>query len=430
MNPEGAFLRPEEDPDRTDKLPVLDEEGAAARYAGRDDRRESRGGWPQAEVGSVGLRQEIEQRDAAIAELTTLLRQKSFALSRAEKELDQVRAELMRAGQAAGREVADLERRLQDLERERVNIAALHDERRVAIAGLEDALSEAREREHHLEARIAELAAGQQAGAAAQARDPARPADTERQPLRTTPETVSADGGQAQIGELQDALEAARQELASMAAEPANRREAPAGWHDPAGELRAALAERDGRIEALLEKLRSREARRRYAADIRRAAARGADEDRDLLLARIAGLSADLAQRDERIGRLEAELHAMNSRPEGRGSLGALQPGAPRESPVTRYLTRIENGSEVTHPLSRPEVTIGRTPDNDLQVRETYISRHHAVIKLSPEAAIIEDAASRNGVFVNDRRVRRELLKDGDIVILGKARFRFSGHST
>jgi hypothetical protein len=200
--------------------------------------------------------------------------------------------------------------------------------------------------------------------------------------------------------------------------------------HDPAGELRAALAERDGRIEALLEKLRSREARRRYAADIRRAAARGADEDRDLLLARIAGLSADLAQRDERIGRLEAELHAMNSRPEGRGSLGALQPGAPGESPATRYLTRIENGSEVTHPLSRPEVTIGRTPDNDLQVRETYISRHHAVIKLSPEAAIIEDAASRNGVFVNDRRIRRELLKDGDIVILGKARFRFSGHST
>ena len=215
-----------------------------------------------------------------------------------------------------------------------------------------------------------------------------------------------------------------------MAAGLANRREAPAGRHDPAGELRAALAERDGRIEALLEKLRSREARRRYAADIRCASARGADEDRDVLRARIAGLSADLAQRDERIAGLEAELHAMNSMmPEGRGSVGTLQSGAPGESPVTRYLIRIENGSEVTHPLSRPEVTIGRTPDNDLQVRESYISRHHAVIKLSPEAAIIEDAASRNGVFVNDRRIRRELLKDGDIVILGKARFRFSAHS-
>lgn len=432
MNPEGAFLRPEEDPDRTDKLPILDEEGAAARYAGLDGRQESKGGRPQAEVASVGLRQEIEQRDAAIAELTTLLRQKSFGLSRAEKELDQLRAELMRAGQAAGREAADLERRLQDLERERVNIAALHDERRVAIAGLEDALSEAREREHQLEARIAELAARQQAGGAAQARDPARPADTEMRRLRAAPETVAADGGperQAQIGALQDALEAARRELASMAAELANGREASAGQRDQAGELRAALAERDAHIEALLEKLRSREARRRYAADMRRAAAPGADEDRDVLLARIAGLSADLAQRDERIARLEAELRAMNSVPEGRGGAGESQPGGAGEWPMARYLTRVENGSEVVHELSRPEIAIGRTPDNHLQVRESYISRHHAVIKLSPEAAIIEDAASRNGVFVNDRRIRRELLKDGDIVVLGKARFRFSCHS-
>ena len=431
MNPEGAFLRPEEDPDRTDKLPVLDEEGATASYAGLDDRRESQGGWPQAEVGPVGLRQEIEQRDAAIAELTTLLRQKSFALSRAEKELDQVRAELMRAGQAAGREAAELAGRLQDLERERVNIAALHDERRVAIAGLEDALSEAREREHHLEARVAELAARQQASAAAHERDPASPADTDIHQLRASPEAVSPDGGQeqqAQIGALRDALEAARQELASMAAQLANRREASAGQRDQAGELRAALAERDAHIEALLEKLRSREARRRYAADMRRASARGADEDRDVLLARIAGLSADLAQRDERIASLEAELRAITSAREDRGGAGESQPGVAGESAMARYLTRIENGSEVAHELASPEITIGRTPDNHLQVRESYISRHHAVIKLSPEAAIIEDAASRNGVFVNHRRIRRELLKDGDIVVLGKARFRFSSH--
>jgi len=176
----------------------------------------------------------------------------------------------------------------------------------------------------------------------------------------------------------------------------------------------------------LLEKLRSREARRRYAADMRRASVRGADEDRDVLLARIAGLSADLAQRDERIARLEVELRAMSSVPEGKGGAGE-SPAA--DSPMARYLTRIENGSEVAHELSWPEITIGRTPDNHLQVRESYISRHHAVIKLSPETAIIEDAASRNGVFVNDRRIRRELLKDGDIVVLGKARFRFSSHS-
>ncbi|MDH4053479.1 MAG: FHA domain-containing protein, partial [Rubrivivax sp.] len=70
-------------------------------------------------------------------------------------------------------------------------------------------------------------------------------------------------------------------------------------------------------------------------------------------------------------------------------------------------------------------ISVGRIPGNDVQVRESYISRIHAFIKLGPDGTVIEDADSRNGVFVNDRRVRRELLQDGDVVTLGKARFRF-----
>jgi predicted nucleic acid-binding Zn-ribbon protein len=274
MNRKGALLPPEEDPDNTDKLPVLDLE--AAEYAGQDDPLDSTGTWVQVDVATAGLRQEIEQRDAAIAELTTLLRQKSFALSRTEKDVEQARAELMRSSQAAGRDTSGLERRLKELEREYVTISALHDERRVAIAGLEDALSDAREREHQLEARIAELAGRQQATMAAHELDLARLADTQQKLAQAARESPRSAGRQEQQRledrsvALQGELDAAREELAEV--------KTALGWqYGQVRELRASLAERNARIESLLEKLRSREARRRYAADMCRAAAPGTD---------------------------------------------------------------------------------------------------------------------------------------------------------
>jgi chromosome segregation ATPase len=464
MNLRGASLTPDDDPDRTDRLPELDQE--AMQRAEHDELLETTGSWTRSEVEAAELQQELEQRDAALAELTTLLRQKGFALTRAEKDLDQARSELVRAGQAASRDRAELERRLRDLEGEHVQVSALHDERRVAIAGLEDELSESREREQHLEARVEELVAQLQARDATHAEDQARLAAAEERLLQATRESLSLEGRQEQqrlkdrIAELQNALHVARDELAASVAEGAGLKTGLARQVDESMELKVALAERDALNENLLERLRSREARRRYAADLRKAPAPApglaclqrrvveleasllaererrqlaeepaagpdeptfAGEDRQLLLARLAELSGELARRDDRIANLQSDLKAATGQLEG----AAGRPVARGESLRVRYLTRIDDREKAVHSLSRPRIAIGRTPDNDLQVRESYISRIHAYIRLGPESAVIEDAASRNGVFVNDRRVRRELLQDGDIVMLGKARFRF-----
>jgi pSer/pThr/pTyr-binding forkhead associated (FHA) protein len=76
------------------------------------------------------------------------------------------------------------------------------------------------------------------------------------------------------------------------------------------------------------------------------------------------------------------------------------------------------------------KTTIGRTPDNDVQVDAKFVSRHHAVILAGPTHTIIEDLNSTNGVIVNGRRILRQTLKDGDIVLIGKAPFRFAVRST
>jgi general secretion pathway protein A len=77
------------------------------------------------------------------------------------------------------------------------------------------------------------------------------------------------------------------------------------------------------------------------------------------------------------------------------------------------------------HVLGR-KTSIGRTPDNDMQIDAKYVSRHHAVILVGPAYAVIEDLNSTNGVTVNGRRVTRHTLRDGDQVAIGRAQYRFA----
>ena len=78
----------------------------------------------------------------------------------------------------------------------------------------------------------------------------------------------------------------------------------------------------------------------------------------------------------------------------------------------------------MVHVLGR-KTSVGRTPDNDLQIDAKFISRHHAVILAGPAQTIIEDLNSTNGVQVNGRRVTRQALEDGDTVAIGRQQYRF-----
>ena len=68
---------------------------------------------------------------------------------------------------------------------------------------------------------------------------------------------------------------------------------------------------------------------------------------------------------------------------------------------------------------SRP-VTIGRAPDNDLFVDNLAVSNYHAKIYFEAGRMVVEDLNSLNGTFVNDLRVERATLHDGDKVHIGK----------
>lgn len=102
------------------------------------------------------------------------------------------------------------------------------------------------------------------------------------------------------------------------------------------------------------------------------------------------------------------------------------QPPTPRSHDrVTRVLLGKIGDKVLRFPLFKDKLTIGRTADNDIQLNAPYISRKHAVVTTDGETARLIDWGSKNGVYVNSRRVTEHFLKSGDVVTIGNAHFRY-----
>lgn len=71
-------------------------------------------------------------------------------------------------------------------------------------------------------------------------------------------------------------------------------------------------------------------------------------------------------------------------------------------------------------PVGTRPITIGRAPDNDLPVDNLAVSNHHARVYVEGGRLVVEDLDSLNGTFVNDLRVERATLHDGDSIWIGK----------
>ena len=82
-------------------------------------------------------------------------------------------------------------------------------------------------------------------------------------------------------------------------------------------------------------------------------------------------------------------------------------------------------GERVT--LDEPRIyTVGRRSSNDLAIQNDSVSRRHCRLEFDGSTFWIVDCGSFNGTHVNGRPVTRSVLADGDQVLIGKVRFRFS----
>jgi len=64
-------------------------------------------------------------------------------------------------------------------------------------------------------------------------------------------------------------------------------------------------------------------------------------------------------------------------------------------------------------------IIVGRSPDNEIYIKSKFVSRHHVQLTIDEFGCTIEDLNSTNGVVVGETRIKKYMLKDGDVASLG-----------
>jgi hypothetical protein len=101
--------------------------------------------------------------------------------------------------------------------------------------------------------------------------------------------------------------------------------------------------------------------------------------------------------------------------------VAAKQPSRSPDNNILAHLLLSHKGESLgDYELRQGRFLIGRTPENDLQIDSTFISRHHAQVISTQGSCIIEDLNSTNGIAHNGKRIRRRVLNDGDVLQLGE----------
>jgi chromosome segregation ATPase len=256
----------------------------------------------------------------------------------------------------------------------------------------------------------------------------------------------------ARSGELESLLEAEKRRGAELDGELTALRREMDEWSDTLQTVHRERGSYQTNVDALEERAREAE---RHAVEAR-AELKTAQAEASRHATRVHELESDLTAAEEAVHRLEAEArksaarveelekaqqHWRSTLEEAHQGLADTSSSLPRAAPraaepaepggvalpdgAVRLLIYSVDGREVVHVLGR-KTSVGRTPDNDLQIDAKFISRHHAVILAGPSQTIIEDLNSTNGVQVNGRRITRQALIDGDVVAIGRQQYRFA----
>jgi type II secretory pathway predicted ATPase ExeA len=83
--------------------------------------------------------------------------------------------------------------------------------------------------------------------------------------------------------------------------------------------------------------------------------------------------------------------------------------------------------------LTEKRALIGRSELGDIVILDQFVSGQHALLLRDENAVVLIDLKSRNGTFVNSRRIRSKVLLHNDIVSLGDHRMKMvypAGHSS
>lgn len=94
------------------------------------------------------------------------------------------------------------------------------------------------------------------------------------------------------------------------------------------------------------------------------------------------------------------------------------------------YIILADKNAEIDRRELTEAVTIGRSLECGVQVRDALLSRQHCRIEPIGSTWVLTDLNSRNGTFTNGgERIMQHVLEDGDVLRLGRVRVCFRSGS-
>lgn len=108
--------------------------------------------------------------------------------------------------------------------------------------------------------------------------------------------------------------------------------------------------------------------------------------------------------------------------PSAQPAPSAPEPAQPASAGATAYQPT-ETSPQPQNEPADDALTIGRGRDNSIVLDDMLVSRRHVRITADDDGLVLEDLGSRNGTFVNGRRVERTHLSEGDRIGIGSATF-------
>lgn len=75
--------------------------------------------------------------------------------------------------------------------------------------------------------------------------------------------------------------------------------------------------------------------------------------------------------------------------------------------------------------LDRPTMVVGRSSKADIQIDQEAVSRNHCKLLNTGKSLMLRDLGSTNGTYVNDELVDEYVLRDGDLIKVGRCIFKF-----
>jgi adenylate cyclase len=105
--------------------------------------------------------------------------------------------------------------------------------------------------------------------------------------------------------------------------------------------------------------------------------------------------------------------------------LGAEDPSTPGKAKLI-----LISGEESLEFDLAATTTLGRHPNNDIQIFDPVVSKRHAEVQRLPNGSfLLKDLGSLNGTYIRGQSIKEHPLEDGDEVQMGSARLLFAGLS-